>query len=601
MIPRYSRPEMARIWSEENKFATWLRVEIAATEVLAERGVVPKEALEVIRSKARFDVARIDAIEREVQHDVIAFVSNVAENVGPEGRWVHWGLTSSDVVDTALALLMKEACGLILEDVRALAEVVKKRAFEHQATPMIGRTHGVHAEPMTFGLKLALWWAELQRDLVRLERARETISVGKLSGAVGTFSHLPPEFEEAVCRRLGLTPAPVASQVLQRDRHAEVMGTLALTGASLEKFATEIRALQKTEVRELEEPFAAGQKGSSAMPHKRNPVGAEQVAGLARLLRGNALAALENVALWHERDISHSSVERVIVPDSFLALDHMLRRMTKIVGGMSVNAERMRRNLEPAAGVEVAAHALGVDHEAAHDLRHAPQHVVEGEEAVGDDHALDGRMRDVALVPERDVLVRGHAVGADQPRQADDLFAADRIALVRHRRRALLPLGKRLLDLADFGLLQTADFERGFLERRSADGERRQQFGVAIALNDLRGDRRRLQAKRATHVRFDGRRQVRKCADRSGQLADGNHLARALDTRNIARQLRIPERQLQAERHRFGMHAVRAADHRRTAVLFGAHEDGFHQTVQVLQDDVARLAHLQRLRRVDDV
>ena len=351
MIPRYSRPEMARIWSEENKFATWLRVEIAATEVLAERGVVPKEALEAIRSKARFDVARIDAIEREVQHDVIAFVSNVAENVGPEGRWVHWGLTSSDVVDTALALLMKEACGLILEDVRALADAVKKRAFEHKATPMIGRTHGVHAEPMTFGLKLALWWAELQRDLVRLERARDVISVGKLSGAVGTFSHLPPEFEEEVCRRLGLAPAPVASQVLQRDRHAEVMGTLALTGATLEKCATEIRALQKTEVRELEEPFAEGQKGSSAMPHKRNPVGAEQVAGLARLLRGNALAALENVALWHERDISHSSVERVIVPDSFLALDHMLRRMTKIVGGMTVNADRMRRNLDSGRGL----------------------------------------------------------------------------------------------------------------------------------------------------------------------------------------------------------------------------------------------------------
>jgi len=342
---------MARIWSEENKFATWLRVEIAATEVLSERGVVPKDALEAIRAKARFDVARIDAIEREVQHDVIAFVSNVAENIGPEGRWVHWGLTSSDVVDTALALLMKEACGLILDDVRALADVVKTRAFEHKHTPMIGRTHGVHAEPMTFGLKLALWWAELQRDLARLERARETISVGKLSGAVGTFSHLPPEFEEEVCQRLGLTPAPVASQVLQRDRHAEVMGTLALTGASLEKFATEIRALQKTEVREVEEPFAEGQKGSSAMPHKRNPVGAEQVTGLARLLRGNALAALENVALWHERDISHSSVERVIVPDSFLVLDHMLRRMTKIVGGLVVNAERMRRNLDSGRGL----------------------------------------------------------------------------------------------------------------------------------------------------------------------------------------------------------------------------------------------------------
>jgi adenylosuccinate lyase len=351
MIPRYCRPEMARIWSEENKFATWLRVEIAATEVLSERGVVPKEALEAIRAKARFDVARIDAIEREVQHDVIAFVSNVAENIGPEGRWVHWGLTSSDVVDTALALLMKEACGLILDDVRALADAVKKRAHEHKTTPMIGRTHGVHAEPMTFGLKLALWWAELQRDLARLERARDAISVGKLSGAVGTFSHLPPEVEEEVCRRLGLTPAPVASQVLQRDRHAEVMGTLALTGASLEKFATEIRALQKTEVREVEEPFAEGQKGSSAMPHKRNPVGAEQVTGLARLLRGNAVAALENVALWHERDISHSSVERVIIPDSFLALDHMLRRMTKIVSGLVVNAERMRGNLDSGRGL----------------------------------------------------------------------------------------------------------------------------------------------------------------------------------------------------------------------------------------------------------
>jgi adenylosuccinate lyase len=351
MIPRYSRPEMARIWSEENRFATWLKVEIAATEVLAERGTVPREALEAIRSRARFDVARIEAIEREVQHDVIAFVSNVAESVGPEGRWLHYGLTSSDVVDTALALLMKEATTLVLDDVRALADAIKRRAFEHKATPMIGRTHGVHAEPMTFGLKLALWWAELERDRVRLERARETISVGKLSGAVGTFSHLPPEVEEEVCRRLGLRAAPVASQVLQRDRHAEVLGALALTGASLEKFATEIRALQKTEVREVEEPFAEGQKGSSAMPHKRNPVGAEQVTGLARLLRGNAVAALENVALWHERDISHSSVERVIVPDSFLALDHMLRRMTKIVSGLSVNVERMRRNLDSSKGL----------------------------------------------------------------------------------------------------------------------------------------------------------------------------------------------------------------------------------------------------------
>ncbi len=351
MIPRYSRPEMARIWSDENRFGAWLKVEIAATEVLAERGVVPREALAAIKEKARFDVARIDALEKEVQHDVIAFVSNVAENVGPEGRWLHYGLTSSDVVDTALAMLMRDACDLIHADLVALMGVVRDRAYQYKDAPMIGRTHGVHAEPMTFGLKLALWYAELERDKARLDRARETIAVGKLSGAVGTFSHLPPEVEEAVCARLGLKPAAISSQVLQRDRHAEVMATLAVIAASLEKFATEIRALQKTEVREVEEPFGEKQKGSSAMPHKRNPVGCEQVTGLARLVRANALAALENVALWHERDISHSSVERVIVPDSFLALDHMLKRFTDIVRGMAVHTERMRRNLDSSKGL----------------------------------------------------------------------------------------------------------------------------------------------------------------------------------------------------------------------------------------------------------
>jgi adenylosuccinate lyase len=351
MIPRYSRPEMARIWSDENRFAAWLKVEIAATEALAEAGIVPRAALSAIKTRARFDVARIDSIEKEVQHDVIAFVSDVAESVGPEGRWLHYGLTSSDVVDTALAMLMRDACDLIAQDVTALLEVVRTRAHEHKDTAMIGRTHGVHAEPMTFGLKLALWHAELQRDLARVQRARETIAVGKLSGAVGTFSHLPPEIEETVCGALGLLPAPVSSQVLQRDRHAEVMTTLAIVAASLEKFATEVRALQKTEVRELEEPFGEKQKGSSAMPHKRNPVGAEQVTGLARLVRSNALAALENVALWHERDISHSSVERVIIPDSFLALDHMLRRFTDIVQGMKVDADRMRRNLDSTKGL----------------------------------------------------------------------------------------------------------------------------------------------------------------------------------------------------------------------------------------------------------
>jgi adenylosuccinate lyase len=351
MIPRYSRPEMARLWSDENRFATWLAVEIAATEVLAERGIVPKQALAAIKERARFDVARIDEIEKEVQHDVIAFVSNVAESVGPEGRWLHYGLTSSDVVDTALAMLMRDACDLLRPGLVELLGVLRERAFRYKSTPMIGRTHGVHAEPMTFGLKLALWHAELKRQLERLDRARATIAWGKLSGAVGTFSHLPPEVEEAVCAKLGLRAAPVSSQILQRDRHAEVMTTLALVAASLEKFATEIRALQKTEVRELEEPFGSGQKGSSAMPHKRNPVGCEQVAGLARLVRANALASLENIALWHERDISHSSVERVIVPDSFLALDHMLARFTRIVKGMTVDEARMLRNLELGRGL----------------------------------------------------------------------------------------------------------------------------------------------------------------------------------------------------------------------------------------------------------
>jgi len=351
MIPRYSRPEMARLWSDENRFATWLEVEIAATEVLVERGVVPKEALVAIKGRARIDVARIEEIEKEVQHDVIAFVSCVAESVGAEGRWLHYGLTSSDVVDTALAILIRDACDIVRADLLDLMEAVRERALRHRHAPMIGRTHGVHAEPMTFGLKMALWHAELQRQLARLDRARANIAHGKLSGAVGTFSHLPPDVEEAVCARLGLLPAPASSQVLQRDRHAEVMTTLALVAASLEKFATEIRALQKTEVREVEEPFASGQKGSSAMPHKRNPVGCEQVAGLARLVRTNALASMENIALWHERDISHSSVERVIVPDSFLALDHMLARFTRIVKGMTVDEARMRRNLDLGKGL----------------------------------------------------------------------------------------------------------------------------------------------------------------------------------------------------------------------------------------------------------
>jgi adenylosuccinate lyase len=349
---------MAQLWSEQSRFEAWLRVEIATTEVLAQRGEVPQEALDAIRANARFEVARIDEIEEQVGHDVIAFVSAVAENVGTEGRWLHFGLTSSDVVDTALAMLIRDACSLILRDIESLAAAVRQRAFEHRHTVMIGRTHGVHAEPTTFGLKLALWYAELGRGRERIERARETISVGKLSGAVGTFSHLHPEVETAVCAKLGLRPALVSSQILQRDRHAEVMTSLAIMAASLEKFAVEIRALQKTEVREVEEPFGSKQKGSSAMPHKRNPVGCEQITGLARVVRGNALVALENIALWHERDISHSSAERVVVPDSFLALDHALQRMTRIVAGMRVDSDRMRMNLDMTKGLVFSGHLL---------------------------------------------------------------------------------------------------------------------------------------------------------------------------------------------------------------------------------------------------
>jgi adenylosuccinate lyase len=351
MIARYTHPEMGRIWSDQRRYETWLLVETAAAEAMAAAGIVPPEAARDIRDRGAFDIARIDEIEQVTQHDVIAFTTAVAENVGPSARWLHFGLTSSDVIDTAQALQMREACDLILADLDTLADAIRDRALEHRWTPMIGRTHGVHAEPMTFGLKLALWYAEVQRDSERVQRARATINVGKLSGAVGTFAHLPPAIEEDVCRRLQLNPAKVASQVIQRDRHAELLSALAITAASLERFALEIRGLQKTEIGEVEEPFAKGQKGSSAMPHKRNPIGCEQICGLARLLRANAHAALENVALWHERDISHSSVERVILPDSFIALDHMLRRFTRITRGMVVHPDRMRENLNRSRGV----------------------------------------------------------------------------------------------------------------------------------------------------------------------------------------------------------------------------------------------------------
>jgi adenylosuccinate lyase len=351
MIQRYTHPEMGAIWSDQRRYDTWLEVELAAADAMAEAGLVPREAASELRAKAGFDIARIEEIEQTTQHDVIAFTTAVAERVGAAARWLHFGLTSSDVLDTALALQMRDASGLIVRDLGVLMEAVRERAEEHRRTPMIGRTHGVHAEPMTFGLKLALWYAELQRDLDRVLRARHVVSVGKISGAVGTFAHLDPSIEARVCERLGLEPAPVSSQVIQRDRHAELLSALAITAASLEKFALEIRGLQKTEIGEVEEPFGKGQKGSSAMPHKRNPIASEQIVGLARLIRANAMAAYENIALWHERDISHSSVERVILPDSFIALDHMLRRFTRIVRGMVVYPDRMLENLERSRGV----------------------------------------------------------------------------------------------------------------------------------------------------------------------------------------------------------------------------------------------------------
>ena len=351
MIQRYTNPEMGRIWSDQRRYETWLQVETAAADAMAAAGIIPTDAARDIRERGTFEIGRIEEIERTTHHDVIAFTTAVAEHVGPSARWLHFGLTSSDVIDTAQALQMRDGCDLLLADLTELAEAIRIRAFEHRHTAMIGRTHGVHAEPMTLGLKLALWYAEVGRNIERVRRARTVILVGKLSGAVGTFAHLPPAIEADVCRRLGLQPAAVSSQVIQRDRHAELLSALAISAASLEKFALEVRGLQKTEIGELEEPFAKGQKGSSAMPHKRNPIGCEQIVGLARVIRGNSHAALENVALWHERDISHSSVERVILPDSFIMLDHMLRRFTRIVTGMVVHVDRMRENLERSRGM----------------------------------------------------------------------------------------------------------------------------------------------------------------------------------------------------------------------------------------------------------
>ena len=351
MIPRYTRPEMGRIWTDENKFKKWLHIELLTCEALAEMGEIPLEALKEIKEKAQFDIERVTELEKVIKHDVVAFLTAVAEHVGEASRYIHVGLTSSDILDTSLALLLKEASELIIEDIRQFLSVLKDKAFSYKETIMIGRTHGVHAEPITFGLKMALWYDEMHRNLTRMERAKEAISYGKISGAVGTFAHTPPFVEEYVCRKCGLKPSPISTQIIQRDRYAEFFTTLAIIASSIEKFAVEIRHLQRTEVLEAEEFFTKGQKGSSAMPHKRNPILSENLCGLARLVGANALAALENIPLWHERDISHSSVERVIAPDSTILVDYMLNRVTNIIAKLLVYPDNMKENLERTKGL----------------------------------------------------------------------------------------------------------------------------------------------------------------------------------------------------------------------------------------------------------
>jgi adenylosuccinate lyase len=351
MIPRYSRPEMSRIWDPENRYSKWLEVEIAVAEAQARRGWIPKKAVAVIKGKAKIRVRRIDAIEKKVKHDVIAFLTAVGETVGPESRFLHYGLTSYDVVDTALGLLLKEASDVLIADAKLLLKAIRKQARRYKNVPMAGRTHSVHAEVITFGLKLCSWHEETKRNLVRLERARESVAVGKISGAVGTYAHLDPAIEKEVCRRLGLSPDPISTQIVQRDRHADFILALAQFATSLEKFATEIRHLQRTEVGEVEEPFSKGQKGSSAMPHKKNPIVSENVSGLARVMRGYALTALENNPLWHERDISNSSVERIILPDASILMNYLIHRMIYLVENMVVHPDKMRSNLDLTGGL----------------------------------------------------------------------------------------------------------------------------------------------------------------------------------------------------------------------------------------------------------
>ena len=374
MIPRYTRPKMADLWSDASKYRAWLRVELAATETLAARRMVPAADLATIQAKAGFDVTRIEAIEAEVKHDVIAFLTSVAEHVGPASRHIHFGLTSSDVVDTAQALLLVEACDLLLLDLDAMLVVLKRRAQEHKGTVMVGRTHGIHAEPYTLGLKFVGWYLEMSRNRARLSTAREEIRFGKLSGAVGTYAHLDPGVEAEVMAKLGLNAEPLATQVIPRDRHAALAAALGILASSLDRIATEIRHLQRTDVREVEEPFAKGQKGSSAMPHKRNPIGCENISGLARLVRAYVQAALEDIPLWHERDISHSSVERVIFPDATSLCDTMLHRMTGILDGLYVYPERMKENMDRMKGlvfsqaVLLALASTGLSREAAYEI-----------------------------------------------------------------------------------------------------------------------------------------------------------------------------------------------------------------------------------------
>jgi adenylosuccinate lyase len=392
MIERYTLPEMGALWSEATKFQKWLEVEIAVCEVHAEMGTIPREALEEIKRRAAFTVERINEIEKTTDHDVIAFTTNLAESIGEASRFVHYGLTSSDVVDTANALLLRDACDLLLQKIDALILVLKRRAFEFKATPQIGRTHGIHAEPTSFGLTFALWYDEMLRNRVRVERARRAVAVGKISGAVGAFAHLDPVVEERVCERLGLKPAPVSTQIIQRDRYAEYLCTLAIIASSLDKFALQIRHWQRTEVREAQERFKRGQKGSSAMPHKRNPILSERICGMARTVRANAIVGLENVALWHERDISHSSAERVVLPDSSIALDYMLHKAASLIEGLVVYPERMLENLQATRGLIFSGQLLlaltnkGASREAAYEWVQRNAMKVWDEEA--DFHAL---------------------------------------------------------------------------------------------------------------------------------------------------------------------------------------------------------------------